>query len=273
MQFSFPPPSTEILNAGIIIISGAAAFFVLLTRFAFPIGKRKILRFASLTAVAVSVFVFSSVAGGVLIEMFEGTRVTTWPLTAWSILIVALLGTAFAKHRGHYDKALRRTLLVAVGLALGLSFLGSQMGSVRPAMQSAQCKKNLKTIGKAFRARAEKDGSYPPAIDPSPDRPPRTWRVTLLPEISAGVQAGYDSSQPWDAAANLPAARTEVQVYSCPSVGYPRDAQNRWLSPFALVTGPGTIFPGDAALKVKEITDGIQHTSGSRDRWARHCVE
>jgi prepilin-type processing-associated H-X9-DG protein len=252
------------LDAGIVILSGAAALFVSLTRFAVPVGKPKILRFGLLTVVAVSVFVFASVVGDVVIRVLEGTRVATWPLAVWSILIVALLGAAFAKYRGHYDVALRRTLIVAVGFAFGLSFLGSQMGSARPTIQRVGCKENLEKIGKAFRARAKKEGRFregrfPPAIDRSGNGPPQSWRVTLLPEIS-DIQSGYDSSQPWDAAANLAAARTEIEVYSCPAVGYPRDEQNRWLSPFALVTGPGTIFPGGAALKVKEITDGTSST-------------
>jgi hypothetical protein len=260
VTFSFPPPVPVHFDAALFTISGAAAFFVLLTRFAFPAAKSAVLRICLLTAVSFFVFLFVSVVVGIAVKTLELELVPTWPVVGLFVLTTGLLATSFAKYRGHYDRALRRTIVLVALLTCGLAFLGSQMGSARPAMLRERCKEHLKSIGKAFCDRAEKDGRFPAAIDQAAGRPPQSWRVALLPEMTGGVQPAYDASQPWDAVANLPAAQTEVEVYSCPAVGYPRDEQNRWLSPFALVTGPGTIFPNGTALRTKDITDGTSST-------------
>ncbi|HEV3302822.1 MAG TPA: DUF1559 domain-containing protein [Planctomycetaceae bacterium] len=260
MEFPFPPPVPEHLGAGLFAISAAAAFFVLLTRFGLPGTKSIVLRFCLLAAVAVSVFVLAAVVTDISVRTWEHELVPTEPLVGLFLLAIALIATSFAKYRGRYDRPLRRTILLVALVACGLAYLGSQMGSARPTIWRIRCKEHLKSIGKAFADRAERDGRYPAAVEQSKGQPPQSWRVALLPEMTGGVQPAYDTSQPWDAAVNLPAAQTEIEVYSCPEVGYPRDDQNRWRSPFALVTGPGTIFPKDASLPIKDITDGTSST-------------
>jgi hypothetical protein len=260
VEFPFPPPVPEHLGAGLFAISAAAAFFVLLTRFGLPGTKSIVLRFCLLAAVAGCVFGFALSVADISFGMQEHKVIPTRPVVGWFIVAIALVGTSFAKYRGRYDRTLRRTIVVAVLLAFGLGFLGSQMGSARPTVLRMRCKQNLTSIGRALSGLAAKDGRFPAATDQSLGRPPQSWRVTLLPQISGGIQSGYDASQPWDSVANLPTARTEIEVYSCPAVGYPRDEQNRWLSPFALVTGPGTIFPDGRSLRLKEITDGTSST-------------
>lgn len=260
MTFPFPPPVPVHLDALLIAVSGAAAFFVLVTRFGFPAAKSVVLRFCLLAAVGVSVFVLAAVVTDISVRTWEHEVVPTGPLIGCLILAIGLIATSFAKFRGLYDRALRNTIILVFLATFGLAFLGSQMGSARPTILRMRCKEHLKSIGKAFADRAKKDGRYPAAVDQLAGGPPQSWRVALLDEITGGVQVAYDTSQPWDAAANLPAAQTEVEVYSCPAVGYPRDGQHRWLSPFALVTGPGTIFPNGAALRIKDITDGTSST-------------
>jgi hypothetical protein len=206
------------------------------------------------------VFTFAAVVTDISLRAWDHALIPSGPVIGVLLVAIVSLAASFTKYRGHYDPALRNTIVIASVLAFGLGFLGSHMGSARSAMLRAQCKQNMKLIGKAFWERADKDRRFPAAIDRSPTRPPQSWRVTILPQVSAGIHTGYDASEPWDAKANLPAARTEIEVYSCPAVGYPRDEQNRWLSPFALVTGPGTIFPDGTALRIKDITDGTSST-------------
>jgi hypothetical protein len=260
LEFLFPPPVPVRLDSALLVISGAAVFFVLLTRFAFLAAKSKILRFGLLSAVTLSVFLFAAVLASISFETWRHAVIPTWPAVGCFGFAIASIAISFVKYRGQYDRSLRNTILLVVPLAIGLTFLGSQMGSARSAEQRMHCKSHLKSIGAIFCERAEKDGRYPPAIDQSPGGPPRSWRVALFPEISGGLTTGYDASQSWDAAANLPAAQTEVTVYSCPSVGYPRDDSHRWRAPFALVTGPGTIFPDGRSLRLNEITDGTAGT-------------
>jgi hypothetical protein len=272
VTFPFPPPIPVHVDALVIAVSGAAAFFVLVTRFGFPAAKSGVLRLCLLTAVAGSVFVLAAVVTDISVKTWERELVPTGSLVGVFALAIGLITTSFAKYRGIYDRPLRHTILLVVLVSCGVAYLGSQMGSARPTILRMRCKEHLKSIGKAFSDRAEEDGRYPPAMEQSKGGPPQSWRVALLPEMTGGVQPAYDASQPWDATANLPAAQTEVEVYSCPAVGYPRDEQNRWLSPFALVTGPGTIFPNGAALRIKDITDGTSSTILAVEAVGLHIV-
>jgi prepilin-type processing-associated H-X9-DG protein len=259
-MFPFPPPVPVHLDSFLIGVSIVAPVFVLVTRFGFPAAKSIVLRFCLLVAVAVSVFVLAAVVTSISAKTWEHEVVPTGPVIGCFILAVGLITTSLVKFRGFYDRSLSRTILFAALVACGLAFLGPQTGSARPAILRARCREHLQSIGQAFYDRAKSAGRYPAAVEKSDGQPPQSWRVALLSEITRSGQVAYDISQPWDAGANLPAAQTEVEVYSCPAVGYPRDEQNRWLSPFALVTGPGTIFPDGRGLRIKDITDGTSST-------------
>ena len=260
MEFPFPPLVPVQLSTALLVIPAIAIFFAWLTRLAFPPSKSAILRICSLVAVAISLFVCVIAVADAALEAFDGSHYPTALLVAWIVIVIAAIGGAAVKFRRSDDRPLRLTVII-VGLgAFVLAFLGSQTATGRSAALLARCKKHMQGIGDVFRDVGKSRGQYPDAIEQLPNRPPQSWRVNLLPIISRRGSMGYDFNQSWDSAANLPLAQTEIESYSCPAVGIPRDEQNRWLSPFALVTGPGTIFPNGKSLPLKDVTDGLTNT-------------
>lgn len=260
MEFPFPPLVPVPVSTALLVIPAIAILFVWLTRLAFPPSKSAILRICSLVAAAVSLFVCVIAVADAMLEAFDGSHYPTGVLVAWVVLVVLAIGAAAVRFRRWDDRPLR-LIVIIVGLgAFVLAFLGSRTASGRSAALLARCTKHMKDIGDAFRDVGKTRGQYPDAIEEVYHRPPQSWRVTLLSIISRRGSLGYDFDKPWDSAANLPLAETEVESYSCPAVGIPRDEHNRWLSPFALVTGPGTIFPNGKSLPLKDVTDGLANT-------------
>jgi hypothetical protein len=260
VEFAFPPLVPVQVSTALVIIPVVAIFFAWLTRLAFPPAKSAILRICSLVAVAISLFVCVIAVADAALEAFDGSHYPTALLVAWIVIVIAAIGGAAVKFRRSDDRPLRLTVIV-VGLgAFVLAFLGSQTATGRSAALLARCKKHVQGIGDAFRDVGKTRGQFPDAVEESPHRPPQSWRVNLLPMISRRGSIGYDFNQSWDSAVNLPLAQTEIESYSCPAVGIPRDEQERWLSPFALVTGPGTIFPNGKSLLIKDVTDGLTNT-------------
>jgi prepilin-type processing-associated H-X9-DG protein len=88
-----------------------------------------------------------------------------------------------------------------------------------------------------------------------------SWRVQLLPFLNQQTLRGqYTDDEPWDAETNLPVARTQLDVYSCPASQYPRDDVQRAHAAIALVTGPGTCFPDGKGMALDDVTDGTNAT-------------
>jgi prepilin-type processing-associated H-X9-DG protein len=260
VEYAFPSPVPIHLSPSLIAISAIAIFFVWLTRLAVPPRRPVVFRAALLVAVGIAVFVFVIAAGDVVFESLGGSHYPTRPLAVWIVLAVVTIGASFVKFRARVDQPLRITVSLVALIAIGLTLLGTRNDPARPAAQLKKCKDHLKSVGDAFVSLARNRGQFPPAIEHNLHQPPLSWRVALLPAIARTVTVTYDATQPWDSATNLPAAQSEVESYSCPAVELPRDEQNRWLTPYVLVTGPGTIFPGDKPVAIKDITDGLSNT-------------
>jgi prepilin-type processing-associated H-X9-DG protein len=260
VEYAFPPPVPIQLSPGLVAIPVVAIFFAWLTRLAVPPQRPVVFRAVALVAVGVSVFVFVIAVGDVVFESLGSSEYPTRSLALWIGLALLAVALSLIKRRGRADWPLRITILIVASAAFALAFAGSRMASARPAAQLKRCKDHLKSVGDAFVSLARNRGQFPPAVEHNPHQPPLSWRVALLPAIARTVTVTYDATQPWDSAANLPAAQSEVDSYSCPAVGLPRDEQNRWLSPYVLVTGPGTIFPGDKPVAIKDVADGLSNT-------------
>jgi hypothetical protein len=148
-------------------------------------------------------------------------------------------------------------------LTIGVGwFLSSQMASARPAAQRAQCTSNLKQIGTVLYEWEAKHGSFPNADFNDAAGPPISWRVAMLPLFNEAftLDREYRRDKPWDDTANLPLARRDIPMYQCPANLNPRSRDGLVYSAYALLTGPGTIFPSGRGISSKSISDRAANT-------------
>lgn len=135
--------------------------------------------------------------------------------------------------------------------------------SSRAPSKISQCKNNMKLVVIGIQ-NCEEDYRKPiDAVIQYPDRPPQSWRVTLLPFIDqAPIYNIYDFKQPWDSAANIKFSQMQIPVYVCPAVpeDQQRNASGQYYTSYAMVTGPGTAFPDNKGLKPDQFTDGTSNT-------------
>ncbi len=113
------------------------------------------------------------------------------------------------------------------------------------------CKANLRAIGLALRSYHADYGCFPPAYTTNVSgRPMHSWRALILPY--AGEHALYNSyrlDEPWDGPNNARLSGRMPAVYECPA--HP----HRGRSSYAVVVGPGTVFPGWSCVSASQIKD------------------
>lgn len=130
------------------------------------------------------------------------------------------------------------------------------------AARQTQCRNNLRFLGLGFLNAADQLGALPPAVAGS--EKPRSWRVDLLPFVDEKPRrARYDDSATWDSPANLMLAKEFVHAYDCPSQGNVtggRDAEGRFFSAYAAVTGAGSAFSDSARPLFPKYPDGASQT-------------
>jgi hypothetical protein len=139
--------------------------------------------------------------------------------------------------------------LIRVG---GAAAVQAQAASTR-----GRCLANLQKIAAALNAYANDHGAYPlPYIADSAGKPLLSWRVTLLPYL--GHQDLYNAirlDQAWDSPEN------SEMMFRCPDVyESPADDSNSGDTSYMLITGTGTLFPGNAPLAPQDIGDGPAKT-------------
>ena len=90
-----------------------------------------------------------------------------------------------------------------------------------------------------------------------------SWRVTVLPYMEYPFHfQKYDRSVPWDDSKNDALAQTTLDGYLCPSRQDPQqDSRQRKFTDFVMLTGPGTVSPGDRAIHTRDFTDGDANTA------------
>jgi Protein of unknown function (DUF1559) len=122
----------------------------------------------------------------------------------------------------------------------------------------AQCANNLKQIAIALDSYRGQYGAHPPAyVADATGRPMHSWRVLLLPFLDAqSLYDQYDFREPWNGPNNSKLLATMPAVFGCPS--QPPTRPNR--TNYAVITGPGTLFPGTASVEIEDITDGLSET-------------
>jgi hypothetical protein len=146
-------------------------------------------------------------------------------------------------------------LLIAAGL-----WLVHGVQRAREAARRSVCEGRLNRIQMALFYYHDAYGRLPPAyIADAEGRPMHSWRVLLLPYLDEQkVYEEYDFSEPWNGPHNRRLEhRTNRVIFHCPSGPYREDSV---VTDFVAVTGPGTAFPGTAALSFEDITDGPENT-------------
>ncbi len=157
-------------------------------------------------------------------------------------------------------------LIVVLVFGAILLCLGGPIALLLPAVQAAreaarrsQCSNNLKQIGLAMHKYHDAYGSFPPAFIPDEDgRPMHSWRVLILPYLEQGyLYEQYNFDEPWDSPANLALTVPMPNVFQCPSSLDPSDLGE---TSYAVIQGPGALFDGPDAFKLRDVTDGTSNT-------------
>lgn len=125
--------------------------------------------------------------------------------------------------------------------------------------RSSVCRNNLEMIGLGLQTYADIYGSFPPAyVADASGKPMHSWRVLILPYIEQKpLYDQYDFSEPWDGPRNRLLAKHIPPFFQCPSdPSLPGTANTSYVA----LTGPETIWAGDAAGKFDDICDGTYNT-------------
>ncbi len=140
-------------------------------------------------------------------------------------------------------------------LLFGAAAVAALMGLVlTPRSVSALdrgCKANLRAIGLALQGYHADYGCYPPAYTTDASgRPMHSWRALILPYAGEhGLYKSYRIDEPWDGPNNARLSGRMPAVYECPAHPHPGR------SSYAVVIGPGTVFPGPSSVSASQIKD------------------
>lgn len=143
-----------------------------------------------------------------------------------------------------------------VGL-VGIVLLAPGATTYRWTADLSSCKNSLRLIGLGIH-NSHDVGDFQPVSG----TPAVSWRVRMLPFMDAkSLGAGYAPAVPWDAEPNRVVGSREPTPYRCPSHREERSVNGWATTDYALITGPGTIFPtSDTVLDIPRIVDGMSNT-------------
>lgn len=131
----------------------------------------------------------------------------------------------------------------------------------KKAARRMECMSHLHNLMVALQNYASVNNAALPAPGIAPTD--LSWRVQILPMIDeSALYRAYHRDKPWDDLANDEFAKHQIKVYQCPSNPQEKDAQGRYYSSYAALTGPGTAFVGPQALTLDEIgaAGGLSNT-------------
>lgn len=159
--------------------------------------------------------------------------------------------------------------LASAATLLGLVWLMTPTTSYpKDVAQANACSYHLKGVGIAIHGDAEAhDGLLMETVVRSHEKPPRTWRVELLPYLEQQpLRKQYEDNQTWDAPVNESIAQTPHHPYFCPNNVIRTDDRNRSYTAFLACTGSTAFFPTPTAgprrqRRFDDIRDGISHTA------------
>jgi prepilin-type N-terminal cleavage/methylation domain-containing protein len=117
-----------------------------------------------------------------------------------------------------------RTGFTLVELLVVIAIIGILVALLLPAIQSAreaarrtECQNHLKQIGLAIQNYRDTQKSFPMGRERT-DQLGVSWAFRLLPQMEeTAIYASRDKTKRVDDKANIPAMRTPIQIYACPS--------------------------------------------------------
>ncbi len=176
---------------------------------------------------------------------------------------VCALGTMVSHVRLHRDQRASHAATVffcLIGLGLLVLALLPHVPMAREAARRSQCKNNMKQIALALFKFEDQHKHLPKAAE---GNPPVSWRVAALPFMEGHkLFDQYDKSASWDDSKNEPVARYQFSSLMCPSRRFPdRDSRERFFTDYLMLSGPGTMSPGDRSVRVRDFTDGEANTA------------
>jgi len=157
------------------------------------------------------------------------------------------------------------TLWSALFLGIvALMVIGSLLPTLSPPrshIQRINCQSNLRNIVIATLNYEAINKSFPLPVSFSENGTARSWRVELLPQLEQqALRDEYHDDQPWNGPNNLKIAKTELPVLRCPAASQPSGDSETFKTSYVLITGPGTVFPGDMTVTFQDIQDGSSNT-------------
>jgi type II secretory pathway pseudopilin PulG len=148
------------------------------------------------------------------------------------------------------------SIFVCGGILVALLLPAVQ--AAREAARRTQSSNNVRQIILALHNYHDSFGCFPPAVVHDPNgKPLYSGRVLLLPFLEQeALYNQFDKSRAWDSEENQWISQTAIPVFVDPSSPNAVTGQTDYL----FVTGKGTIFEGDKAAKLKDVTDGTSNT-------------
>jgi prepilin-type processing-associated H-X9-DG protein len=128
----------------------------------------------------------------------------------------------------------------------------------RPTYRT-ECLNNVRNIVLALHNYHSFYGSLPPAyIADANGRPMHSWRVLILPYLDrTDLYEIYRFDEPWDGPNNSKLHDLIVDAFRCPQGhGGARSTETSYVA----IVGPETIWPGDGAVKLDDVSDGLGST-------------
>lgn len=115
---------------------------------------------------------------------------------------------------------------------------------------------NLKNLALAIHNAATLDAGRLPRTMREPAS--RSWRTQILQYVDrADLQREYQPDQPWDSDSNAELARTHLNVFDSPDGRRGMNPGQEWApSDYGMISGPGTVQPGDRAVTLDKIAAG-----------------
>lgn len=155
-------------------------------------------------------------------------------------------------------KLLARLLGIAilVGIAIVLLLPALKPGTDGPGWR-VHCTSRLHGVGLALTNYSRAHGSFPPAVIRNENGVAiHGWRELLINNLEGQQTGDWHPAQPWHSADNRKAAEFLQTYFHCPSDLEQPEQETSYIG----VTHAGFIFAGDKAVKLQDITDGLENT-------------